>query len=246
MTQGGHPVQWWPAKPQVHDGLVVIGVDGGATDLGTRLRGYDGVLAQRGATDLSNRPHEYDGALAHHGAADLGTRLRGYDGSSSQRDAARAAIRVALREALGELAGLAPDAVMIQSSPGRAPAVSYPDQRGAAPGISITHDEPLSLAAIHLSGAVGIDLQRIQDIPDWRAVALDYLGPDATSLLDAAPPAQRAAAFARAWSAHEARLKCHALAMAEWTPQLATQLAACHCRELAVPPGFAGAVAWRS
>jgi 4'-phosphopantetheinyl transferase len=163
--------------------------------------------------------------------------------SGGQRDAARARIRAVLREALGQLAGVPPGAVMIQSRPGFAPAVSYPG--GApAPAISITHDEPWSLAAIRRHGPVGIDLMRVQEFPDWRAVALDYLGPAAASRLDAAGPAHRAASFARAWTAHEARLKALGLQLAEWTPRLENRLAACQCHELALPAGVVGALAW--
>jgi 4'-phosphopantetheinyl transferase len=209
---GGHPVLWWPGRPDVRDDLVVIGVDGDAANWGTGLRGYDGQAG---------------------GAAAI------------QRVDARARIRVVLREALGELAGLPPDAVMIQSTAGCAPAVSYLRPAATLPHISISHDEPLSLAAIHLHGPVGVDLARVQDIPDWRAVAHDYLGPHVARLLDAELPENRAAAFARAWSAHEARFKCHGLQLAEWTPRLGDVLAGCHCRALSLPPGFAGAVAWR-
>jgi 4'-phosphopantetheinyl transferase len=215
---GGHPVLWWPGRPDVREGPLVIGVDGGAGNWGTRLRGYD---------------RQAGGAAAGDGAAATG------------RVDARARIRVALREALGELAGLPPEAVMIQSTAGCAPAVSYLRPAATLPRISISHDEPLSLAAIHLHGPVGIDVARVQDIPDWRAVAHDYLGPHAARLLDAELPEHRAAAFARAWSAHEARLKCHRLQLAEWTPRLADVLASCHCRALSLPAGFAGAVAWR-
>jgi 4'-phosphopantetheinyl transferase len=167
----------------------------------------------------------------------------GVDGST-QRDAARARIREALRAALGQMAGLAPDAIMIQSRPGFPPAVSYSGAGVAPPGIGIAHDEPLSLAAIRRHGPVGIDLLRVQEMPDWRAVAHDYLGPAATARIAAAPPAQRATAFARAWTAHEARLKSLGLQLAEWTPQLETRLARCQCRELVLPAGFAGALAW--
>jgi 4'-phosphopantetheinyl transferase len=211
----GLAVCWWPAKIDVHDGLVVIGVGGGATDLGTRLRGYDGEQAE-------------------------------YDGEASGRGAARARVRAALREALGQLAGLPSGAITIQSTPGSAPSISFAGKDRAAPGVSISHDEPLSLAAISLRGAVGVDLMRVQAIPDWRAVARDYLGPRATALLDATPEDHRAATFARAWSAHEARLKCHGLQLAEWTLRLASQLDGCHCRELILPTGMKGAVAWRA
>jgi 4'-phosphopantetheinyl transferase len=242
-----YPVQWWPGRLDPRQGVVVIGVDGGAADLDARLRGHDGETREANG--------------------DLGPRLRGHDGvtlgakgetprcdgglhgaevaPASRRASARARVREVLRAALGELSGLALTEITIQSTPGRAPAVSYSRPRAITPGISISHDEPLSLAAINLHGPVGVDLLRVQDIPDWRAVAHDYLGPRTAAWLGAQPAACRAAAFARAWSAHEARLKCLGLQLIEWTPGLAAELADCHCCDLSLPAGFAGALAWR-
>jgi 4'-phosphopantetheinyl transferase len=165
-------------------------------------------------------------------------------GPGPQRDAARERIRVVLRAALGQLGGVAPEAIMIQSRPGFAPAVSYSGASLPPPGVAITHDGPLSLAAIRHAGPVGIDVMRVQELPDWRTVARDYLGPAATARIAAAAPTRQAAAFARAWTAHEARLKSLGLQLAEWTPQLESQLARCQCRELALPAGFAGVIAW--
>jgi 4'-phosphopantetheinyl transferase len=159
---------------------------------------------------------------------------------ATSRPAARAAIRAALRDAVAQLAGVPGADVAILSEPGRAPAVSIRGMRGL-PGIAISHDADLSLGAINLDGPVGVDLMRVSEIPDWRAVAHDYLGPAVTATLDATAPALRARAFAQAWTAREARLKCHGMPLAEWTPQ-AGHLA---CRDiaLALPPGFAGSVA---
>jgi 4'-phosphopantetheinyl transferase len=156
------------------------------------------------------------------------------------RPAARAAIRAALRGAVAQLAGVPGADVAILSEPGRAPAVSIRGVRGL-PGIAISHDADLSLGAINMDGPVGVDLMRVSEIPDWRAVAHDYLGPAVAAALDATAPALRAGAFAQAWTAREARLKCHGMPLAEWTRQ-AGELA---CRDIALvlPPGFAGSVA---
>lgn len=159
---------------------------------------------------------------------------------SGDREAARLEIRQALREAIAQLYGFSPADIMIQISPGDSPAVSFPRSAGTRPpGISISHDGSISLAAINLGGPVGIDVMQVQDIDDWRAVARDYLGPATLSELEAAAASQRAGALARAWTEHEARLKCHGRQLAEWT---VAPLAAL-CRSLELPAPFVGAVA---
>jgi 4'-phosphopantetheinyl transferase len=154
-----------------------------------------------------------------------------------ERQAARRRTRQALCEALAGLYGLDVAQVMIHFSAGRAPAVSFLGGAGGhPPGISISHDGPLSLAAIHMHGLAGIDLMQVRDIPDWRAVARDYLGPHVLAMLDATPGPEQAAALARAWTEREARLKCHGRQLAEWTPEpLPAQ-----CHQLALPAGFVG------
>jgi 4'-phosphopantetheinyl transferase len=166
------------------------------------------------------------------------------------RDTARRAIRQALTEALAGLYGLAAGDIMIQISPGVPPAVSFPvgwaleptalgHAAAAPPGISITHEGPLSLAAIHLHGPVGIDIAQVQDIPDWRALARDYLGPRGLAALDSTPAPQRPRALAQAWAGHEASLKAAGRQLSEWDDEL--QVGYCH--PLSVPEGYAGAVA---
>jgi 4'-phosphopantetheinyl transferase len=159
---------------------------------------------------------------------------------SGDRDAARRAIRQALREAIAQLYGMQSADIMIQFSPGVSPAVSFSGPAGARPpGISISHDATLSLAAIHPNGAVGIDVMQVQDVDDWRAVARDYLGAAALADIEAASSAEQAAAFARAWAEHEARLKCHGRQLAEWAGHTLPAL----CLPLDLPAPFVGAIA---
>lgn len=157
-----------------------------------------------------------------------------------ERVAARQQIRDALREAIGQLYGLAAADIMIHFSPGVSPSASFSRPTGVpAPGISISHDGTLSVAAIHLHGQVGIDVMRVQDIEDWREVARDYLGPAALARIGAAPAGQRAAVLAHAWTEHEARLKCHGRQLAEWTGNTVPA----ECVALDLPAPFAGTVA---
>jgi 4'-phosphopantetheinyl transferase len=92
-------------------------------------------------------------------------------------------------------------------------------------------------------GAVGIDVMQITDVPDWEAVARDYLGPACAAALARVPAPARAAAFARAWSEREARLKCLGRQLAEWRADDDAHLATCRCLALAVPDGYVGTLA---
>src|SRR5471032_884382 len=138
-----------------------------------------------------------------------------------QRARARQQIRLALRDALAGLLDIPADTIALSSTPGRAPhiIVAGSDAGGARDiGCSISHESGLSLAAINLRGAVGVDLMRVRGIADWEVVARDYLGAEVARTLAETAPGQRAAAFARAWTAREAGLKYLGLELREWTP----------------------------
>ncbi|MCS0628063.1 4-phosphopantetheinyl transferase [Telluria mixta] len=151
------------------------------------------------------------------------------------RATARRTIRLALLAALAEASGLPAAAIQLCGAPGEAP---YALLDGHRIGLSISHDGHLSVAAFRLdAGAVGIDLMQVTDVPDWQAVARDYLGPGCAATLTGMP------AFARAWSEREARLKCRGLALAEWSASDEPLLSACSCLSLVLPDGYVGSVA---
>ena len=160
------------------------------------------------------------------------------------RDSARRAIRIAILAELGQLSGLPPERIALHAEPGEAPYALLD-----APGgrrqvwLAISHDGELSVAAISMQGAVGIDVTRIAEVPDWQPVARDYLGPEVAAALGALPAPARPAAFARAWSEREARLKCLGWPIAEWTPEAEPVLQACRCAALVLPDGYVGALA---
>jgi 4'-phosphopantetheinyl transferase len=172
-----------------------------------------------------------------------GLALLGVRGQSA-REAARLRIRAALTAALAAHVGIDAGRIALHSLQGVAPwavvALDAGDQRVA---LSISHDGDISVAAYSFSGAVGIDVMSISPVPDWRAVARDYLGPVAASKLAAWPDGERDAAFAHAWSEHEARLKCLGLPLSEWCDEHAVALQACRCFPLALPDGYVGYVA---
>ena len=160
------------------------------------------------------------------------------------RHAARARIRSALQDLLGALLCRPAASIALLSQPGQAILLDLPETRI---GLSVSHAPGLTVAAIRLGGAIGIDLIRIEpgvaELPDWERVAQDYLGPQVCRQLATLSSAQRAAAFAQAWSRWEAGLKCFGLGLTEWTPALESRLASCAIRPLAVPEPYGGAMA---
>lgn len=160
------------------------------------------------------------------------------------RHAAREHLRTALRELLAALLQQPAATLPLLSQPGQALRL---DLTGTPVWLSVSHAPGLSVAAVHRHGAVGVDVMRIGEwadwMPDWDTVARDYLGPQAQARIHQATPDQRACAFAREWTALEARLKCLGMGLTEWTPALEQRLAGCMVTALDVPLGLCGAVA---
>lgn len=166
---------------------------------------------------------------------------------TTQRELSRQRIRIAVHEALVVLLALPPEAIQLLSVPGQPPQIKLPAFPAQRIGLSISHEPGLTLAAICLRGAIGIDLMRSEDHPDsqqdWQAVVRDYLGPQACARINGNPPAVRPLAFAQEWTRLEAVLKCHGQALTEWNPELEHRMLRCHMSELDLPAGLVGTVA---
>ena len=159
--------------------------------------------------------------------------------AGATRAVARTRIRAALGAALAQSLGLEPAQVTLDTVPGSAPRLLI-DGAPCAIGVSISHAGKLSIAALNRIGAVGVDLMEVAALPhDWQRVAADYLGISVAHRLAALAPVARSLAFAQAWAEREAHLKLLGLPLAEWTPLSG----ACRWQALALPPGFAGALA---
>jgi 4'-phosphopantetheinyl transferase len=152
------------------------------------------------------------------------------------RPRARVRIREAIHDALLTLTG---NAVTLHGDSGEAPWALGADGRRI--GLSISHEGALSIAGINLHGPIGVDMLHSQLPADALAVTLDYLGPDAAQALTVAAPQMRPAAFAAAWTDHEARLKCLGIELGEWDAN--PRLAQCQVWTLDLPAGLTGTLA---
>ncbi|MYN40052.1 4'-phosphopantetheinyl transferase superfamily protein [Duganella sp. FT109W] len=138
-------------------------------------------------------------------------------GTGPQRDDARRQIRLAAREALAVVLRMPATDITVASAPGTPPHILLAGVKSRI-GISLSHDDGYALAAINLHGPIGADIMRVQDIPDWQAVARDYLGPAIAAALQ--NTTNRPLAFTQAWTQREAALKCHAQQLSEWQAEL--------------------------
>ncbi|OEZ81028.1 4'-phosphopantetheinyl transferase superfamily protein [Janthinobacterium sp. HH104] len=149
---------------------------------------------------------------------------------------ARLRLRDAAREAAAHWLKLDIETISVESTPGAPPRLLL---AGRAASLSFSHDEGLSLAAIGLHGAVGIDVMRVQYIGDWFHLARDYLGPQVAEALAACTDAQRPLALAQAWTAREAALKCIGRQLAEWDARPID----CHLQPLSLPAPYVATLA---
>lgn len=160
------------------------------------------------------------------------------------RNHARVLGRSALRDALGILLGRAPHDIPLISQPGEPLRLDLP---GLRIGLSLSHEPGLTLAAIHMQGAVGIDLMRVEKdtngLSGLDLVARDYFGPQAAARIGGLPRARQAQAFALAWTRLEACLKCRAMPLQEWSPALERQLEPCSTHDIALPEGLVATLA---
>lgn len=160
------------------------------------------------------------------------------------RPVARDHIRAALRETLGALLHRPAASITLISHPGQPILLDSPLTRI---GLSVSHAPGLSVAAIHRSASIGVDVMRVEQgadwMPGWECVAQGYLGPQTYDRLAKMSPEQRAPAFAQDWTCFEACLKCLGIALTEWTPLLEQRLASCCVRALELPENYRGAMA---
>ena len=161
--------------------------------------------------------------------------------AGTTRAQARTRIRTSLCAAAAQYFGMDVERLAVVSAPGQPPRLLL-DGLAFDAGISISHAATRSLAVIGHRMRVGIDLMEIEQVDDWRALARDYLGPQALLRLDAEPESDRMLVLAREWTAREACLKCLGMQLTEWDD---TSLPAT-LMTLPVGPGHAAALAWLS
>ena len=160
------------------------------------------------------------------------------------RRSAREQIRAALRETLGALLHRPAASISLISRPGRPLWVDLPDR---SIGLSVSYAAISVVAAIHLRGAIGVDVMPVEHgadwMSDWEFVVQNYPGTRTYGRIAGLAPQHQARAFAQAWTRFEACLKCLGLELTEWHPALERGLASCCVRGLVFSENMTGSIA---
>ncbi|MYN45428.1 4'-phosphopantetheinyl transferase superfamily protein [Pseudoduganella sp. FT93W] len=167
-------------------------------------------------------------------------------GTGDARPQARLAIRQALTQALAGPLQCQPADIYIDNQRGQPAQIRVAASTTPAPHCSFAYSDGYGVAAVNLHGPVGVDLTPVLEIPDWAALARDYLGPPTLARLQALPASQRALALAQAWCRLEALCKFRAEALTEWQGEQPDD--ALHAQLILPalpPPLLAGHVSWR-
>ena len=144
--------------------------------------------------------------------------------TASSRCAARQLSRVVLREILGAWSGIPIHDLPLTESP-RGPL--WPGLlHGESLAISLSYTENEIWIALLRGGRIGIDAMALQFFPEIESVAQNFFPPSAAvAMRHSANPAH---AFAAAWTALEASLKCVGQNLTEWSSSRDITLAPCH------------------
>lgn len=109
-----------------------------------------------------------------------------------------------LRDILAGYLNCLPEKVPLVTGPHGKPVL---DAVGETLGFNLSHSEAVALLAVTSGCAVGVDVERILDDPDWLQVAEELFSPRERAILEASPEAERLEGFFACWTRKEALLK---------------------------------------
>jgi 4'-phosphopantetheinyl transferase len=112
---------------------------------------------------------------------------------------------ILLRQALGQLLGVAPQAVVLAEQPGAAPLLESPRCAGA--GLSISHSGPWVAVAASASVPLGLDIEVLDPARAVDALAAQAFDAQRLAWWQARPASTRRRDFYAQWCAQEARIK---------------------------------------
>ena len=161
--------------------------------------------------------------------------------AGTARTAARLLARQVLRETLSQLLAQPAATLMLNECP------HGPVLEGAAHNIqiSVSYAADRCLLGLGKGCRLGVDIVRIEALPETTALARLYLPATACHEIMTAAPAARAACFALRWAQMEARSKCLGLPLAEISRQREQTLNECRLMDCVQTEGYRIALATR-
>ena len=159
--------------------------------------------------------------------------------TGAPRTGARSQVRAVLRQILTAWSHLSPEQLPLQETP-RGP-VWHGRLQGEALDLSLSYGEGEAWIALSRGERIGVDIMRLQPVPEGEAIAQTYFGAGGWAALRDSPNPVRD--FALAWTQLEARCKCLKRGLAEWSESLALDTKACATQSLILEDSLALSVA---
>lgn len=156
-----------------------------------------------------------------------------------ERDRRRFVVgRGILRTILGRHVGRAPRELAFHYGANGKPRLAV---GGDAPPVhfNVAHSDGLAVFAVTAGGEVGVDVERVRDLPEWEQIAGRCFPPRELGRLLACPVAQRDEEFFLGWTRQEAVLKALGVGFGGAAPEES----AFSVHPLKVPAGFVAALA---
>lgn len=159
--------------------------------------------------------------------------------TGSSRAEARLKVRTVLRQVLASWSHPALDDLPLKETP-RGPAWEG-RLLGDALDVSLSYAASEAWIALSRGGLIGVDIMRLEPVPEAEAIAQTYFGPaDRSALRQSTDPIRD---FALAWTQLEARCKCLKQGLTEWSEPSATQGQGCRTDSVIVEDRLALSVA---
>jgi 4'-phosphopantetheinyl transferase len=158
------------------------------------------------------------------------------------RAEARSQVRTVLRQILAAWSQLSPEQLPLKETP-RGP-VWQNRLLGDTLDVSLSYAASEAWIALSRGGLIGVDVMRLEPVPEAAAIAQNYFGPaDRSALRQSTDPVRD---FALAWTQLEARCKCLQQGLTEWSEASATQAQGCSTDSVIVEDRLALSVATAS
>ena len=113
--------------------------------------------------------------------------------------------RGALREAIGARIGARPSAISFRYGPHGKPELTGP--LAGTLSFNVSHSDGMALFAFTAEGPLGVDVERVRELPDFDPILSRFFSPGERALVHAVGPASSARRFLWLWTRKEARLK---------------------------------------
>jgi len=128
-----------------------------------------------------------------------------------------------VRRLLAEYLGLRPAEVRLCYNSNGKPALTGESDRGGVK-FNVSHSGELLFLAIAKAREVGVDVEQVRPLPDWRELAGRFFAPVEVATLDRVPAPARERAFFQCWTRKEAYIKANGLGMTLPLDQFAVTL----------------------